>query len=223
MGSTAKNKSTSLEVLLFLERCLSLQASYVDFVSDVHCVSDVTSDGVVVNIALVLFLMYQNKDIAFVKIVSQSYYKENRIMCKNKWTPQMIDILNQIFDGFCRTEYLHGYIHRKNGFCDHHFNLIDYKMIKSCNNETIDNTNFAIKISEDLVGSTLYFVPRILFSLNDDFHICVELNVNNSEPYLAFCNAYSKEKKGFELFDYYESFDELVSELKNLIYRYKII
>lgn len=38
------------EVLFFLERCLPLRASDVAFVSDVHCVSDVTPDGVVANI-----------------------------------------------------------------------------------------------------------------------------------------------------------------------------
>ena len=31
----------------FFERCLPLRASDVDFVSDVHCVNDVTPDGVV--------------------------------------------------------------------------------------------------------------------------------------------------------------------------------
>ncbi len=45
--SSSKNKSTSSEVLLFLERCLPLRASDVDFVSDVHCVSDVTPYDVV--------------------------------------------------------------------------------------------------------------------------------------------------------------------------------
>ena len=45
MSTRPKNKSTSQEVLLFLERCLPLRASDVAFGSDVHCVSDVSPCG----------------------------------------------------------------------------------------------------------------------------------------------------------------------------------
>ncbi len=44
-GGASKNKSTSYEVLLFLERCLPLRARDVAFGSDVHCVSDVSPYG----------------------------------------------------------------------------------------------------------------------------------------------------------------------------------
>ena len=45
LSKRSKNKSTSYEVLLFLERCLPSRASDVAFGSDVHCVSDVSPCG----------------------------------------------------------------------------------------------------------------------------------------------------------------------------------
>ena len=47
LSTRLKQKSTARAVLFCLERCLPLRARDVAFGSDVHCVSDVTPNGVV--------------------------------------------------------------------------------------------------------------------------------------------------------------------------------